>query len=342
MNASGDSAFSEAASITTAMAPAPPATPTGPTATAVDATRVNVSWTDASTNETGFVLERSTSPAFSGATVRTFGVGTTSAEDTGLTASTTYYYRVKATGTTGDSPWSSTAMVTTPPPPPPPPSGSTYAAAVLADAPRSYWRLGETTGTTAADQRNASPGTYRNGAMLGQPGLLVGDADPAVRLDGIDDDVTVPHAVGLNAGAAFSVEAWFQPASIPAAGGWASLVTKRESYSLQFNGPRLEFTIVQNGARRRLQAPAGAVVAGTTYHVVGTYDGATQRLYLNGSQVASVALRNGVTATAEPLRIGSWDGANEFFAGIVDEVAIYPVALSGSQVAGHHTRGRTA
>src|SRR5262249_18708605 len=38
--------------------------------------------------------------------------------------------------------------------------GCTYANEVLADSPISYWRLGETSGTTAADQKGTSPGTY--------------------------------------------------------------------------------------------------------------------------------------------------------------------------------------
>ena len=68
-------------------------------------------------------------------------------------------------------------------------------------------------------------------------------------------------------------------------------MAKREQYALQFNGPLLEFTIMQIGTRGgRLQAPAGTVVAGQTYHVVGTFDGTTRRLYVNGAQVASGTL----------------------------------------------------
>ena len=45
-----------------------------------------------------------------------------------------------------------------PPPPPPPPPAAGYAATVTADSPRAYWRLGETTGTLAADDHGRRSG----------------------------------------------------------------------------------------------------------------------------------------------------------------------------------------
>src|SRR6185369_12380878 len=54
-----------------------------------------------------------------------------------------------------------------------------YAAAVLADAPRAYWRLGETAGTIALDAAGADPGTYTGGVTLRQPGALPADVDTA-------------------------------------------------------------------------------------------------------------------------------------------------------------------
>src|SRR5688500_14316091 len=67
-------------------------------------------------------------------------------------------------------------------------SGGDYAAQVTADGPRAYWRLGETSGTTAADETaSASPGTYAGGVVLGVPASLAGDPDTAVRFDGVDD-----------------------------------------------------------------------------------------------------------------------------------------------------------
>jgi hypothetical protein len=97
---------------------------------------------------------------------------------------------------------------------------------------------------------------------------------------------------------------------------------------------------MQNGTRRRAQAPVGAVVAGQTYHVAGTYDGTTMRLYLNGVQVATTALTGAVTQNTNTLTIGSWDGSSEFLRGSIDEVAVYGTALSAARIAAHNTAGR--
>jgi hypothetical protein len=177
---------------------------------------------------------------------------------------------------------------------------------------------------------------------LGQTSLLPADtANTAVRFDGTNDQVNVAAASSLNLTSAFSLEAWIKPNVIPAAGGWASVITKPEAYSIQFNGPRLEFTVIQSGTRRRLQAPSGAVVAGSAYHVVATFDGVTQRLYLNGSLVASAALSGAASVTTTALHLGSWDGGAEFFNGVLDDVAVYSKTLTAAQVANHNTKGRT-
>jgi len=222
----------------------------------------------------------------------------------------------------------------------PPPPTSRYGAAVVADNPAAYWRLGESGTSLAADAVSNNTGTYRNSATLGAPSLLRSDIqNTAVSFDGVNDAVTVPSSPGLSPTSATTVEAWVRPSAVPGAGSFASVVTKAESYALQFNGPRLEFTTMQNGTRRRVQAAAGAVVAGQTYHVVGTYDGAVQRLFVNGIQVASAAFTGPLSSTPNSLVMGSWDANSEFLAGVIDEVAVYPIALTASQVANHYTQG---
>jgi hypothetical protein len=212
---------------------------------------------------------------------------------------------------------------------------------VKADAPVGHWRLGEPSGTVAADSAGTNRGTYVNVPLLGLPSLL--GADPgnlATGFDGALDHVRIADSASLRLAPPFSLEAWIRPGALPAQSAFASILTKEGSYSLQLNGPRLEFTIMQSNVRKRLQAPVGAVVAGQAYHVVATYDGANRRLYLNGVQVATGALTGAATATANPLVVASWDGREEFFKGTVDEAAVYRVALSAARVAAHFNAGK--
>jgi len=218
-------------------------------------------------------------------------------------------------------------------------STTPYASSVLADSPVSYWRLNEASGTTANDQAGTNPGSYVNGPTLGAAGLLAAEStNKAVAFDGVNDQVRIGDAASLDMTTRVSLEAWIRPAALPATGAFASVVTKPEAYSIQFSGPRLEFTIMQSGTRRRLQAPAGAVATGQTYHVVGTYDGAQQRLYLNGVQVASAPLTGNITATTTSLGIGNWNNS-EFFSGTIDEVAAYNAVLAPGRAQAHYDAG---
>ena len=225
-------------------------------------------------------------------------------------------------------------------PPPPPPSG--YQAAVTADGPKGYWGLGETSGTSAADIAGSDTGTYRNGVTLGATSLTSDTADRAATFDGVNDSVSLPSTSGLSPSTTVTVEAWVRPAALPAAGSFASIVAKAESYALQFNGNRLEFTTMANGTRRRAQAPAGAVLAGQTYHVVGTFDGTTQRLFVNGSLVAAVSISGPMGVNTNRIGVGSWDTSSEYLRGTIDDVAVYSKVLTAAQVANHYNQGRAA
>ncbi len=293
-----------------------------------------MTWTDNSSNEGEFLIERDTSSSFSSPVIGSVWSNSTFFSAVNLAPNTTYYFRVRARNATDSSTYSNTATATTLPTAPPP---SGYSATVVADSPISYWRLGETSGTVASDERGVNPGGYFNGPLLGQTSLLAGDsANKAVTFDGTNDHVRIASSSPLSPAQKVSLEAWIKPTALPSTGAFASILTKAESYSLQFNGPRLEFTIMQNGTRKRLQAAAGAIVAGQTYHVVGTYDGTTQRLYINGSQVASTALSGSDLEQHQTASIGSWGGTEEFFKGTIDEVAVYGSTLSAARVSAHH------
>jgi subtilisin len=113
-NSGGDSEYSNDASATTAQQ-MPPAAPTNLTATIVSSSRIDVSWQDNSTDESGFEIERCTGAPCSGdfVPIATVGANVTTYANTGLTASTTYTYRVLAYNAGGESGYSNTYSATT-------------------------------------------------------------------------------------------------------------------------------------------------------------------------------------------------------------------------------------
>ena len=111
-NSAGTSAYTNTASAATQAASGVPAPPSGLVASSVSSSQINLVWVDASTNETGFKIEQSTSTV-PWAQIGTSGANVASYSITGLAASTTYSYRVRATNATGDSTYTNTASATT-------------------------------------------------------------------------------------------------------------------------------------------------------------------------------------------------------------------------------------
>jgi uncharacterized protein (TIGR02145 family) len=79
-----------------------PVTPSNLTGTVASSTQINLSWTDNSTNETGFKIERKTGSG-TYAVVGTTATDVTTFNNTGLTQSTAYTYRVYSYNSGGNS-----------------------------------------------------------------------------------------------------------------------------------------------------------------------------------------------------------------------------------------------
>jgi glucose/arabinose dehydrogenase len=220
-----------------------------------------------------------------------------------------------------------------------------YRAAVLGDGPIGYWRLGETSGTTAADETGTAPGTYVNAPALGVPGALTGNSNTAASFDGSSQYVDMTNSAPLNVSSAVSVEAWVKPTTMPGAGNSATIAMKASDppygYWLQLTDTdRAKFGLGIGGVNHPLSA-GGVVAPGSWYHIVGTYDGSVQRLYVNGALVASQPLSGTVDAVAGDFRIGT-TRASEFFNGAIDEVAVFNKALTPAQVQAHYEAGAQA
>lgn len=107
------SSYSNVASATTHAGVALPQAPSGAVASAAGPTQVIVSWQDNSVDEDGFQIERSLDNA-AFALIATTAPNTQKYVDSGLQASTTYFYRVRSFNSAGTS-WSNSSAGTTPP-----------------------------------------------------------------------------------------------------------------------------------------------------------------------------------------------------------------------------------
>ncbi len=90
-----------------------PAPPTRLLATPVSPSQINLSWSDNSSNEAGFKIERKTGVAGTYAQVATTAANATSYNNTGLSSSTQYFYRVRANNSAGDSGYSNETSAST-------------------------------------------------------------------------------------------------------------------------------------------------------------------------------------------------------------------------------------
>jgi len=101
-NGGGSSGWSNTDNAETLPPPLPPPTPAPLTASAMSGERIDLAWADVA-NENGYRLERSTDGS-SFSLVASPAADQTAYSDTGLSAATTYFYRVTAFNGGGDSP----------------------------------------------------------------------------------------------------------------------------------------------------------------------------------------------------------------------------------------------
>ena len=218
---------------------------------------------------------------------------------------------------------------------------------MLSDAPRAYWRLGEATGTTAADERGVAPGRYESGATLAVPGALAGSSNTAARFDGVDDRVSMGDPAGgqLDVGGDLTVEAWLRTT----VNGERAVVSKRGS-----TGPYWQLTVTDDSGAvgtiranlsdgttaRQVYGPAARVDDGAWHHVALVVDrdvGIT--IVVDGVSRSTAGTLAPDAGNAGPLLVGKSTGYG-YFQGDLDEVALYPAALSAARIQAHHTAGR--
>jgi hypothetical protein len=225
------------------------------------------------------------------------------------------------------------------------PAPNAYSAAVLADSPLAYFRLGEQAGVTARDEVAAGPaGTYLGGVALGMPGAIAGDTDTAIACDGNNSAVELGDVFDFAGTVPFSLELWLKPAAFD--GEFHDVLSKWQQPPIAIGYDLYYRDNVMGMAREISETSADLVqyfsfTAGEYIHVVTTYDGTKLRIYLDGVERAQAPASRSLPDTATPFMIGSGNGMPTAAPvnGLIDEVAIYGTVLSPERIDIHHRTG---
>jgi len=93
--------------------------------------------------------------------------------------------------------------------------------------------------------------------------------------------------------------------------------------------------VINVGGSKVVQSSMNLTV-GKWHHIVGTYDGATVRIYVDGVERDSLAVTGNIGSTTTPVRIGAGSGSpvsgEEPFDGTIDDVRIYDRGLSPDEI----------
>jgi hypothetical protein len=200
----------------------------------------------------------------------------------------------------------------------------------------SQWPLDEGAGTTTNDAAASATGTLENGATW-----TTGQSGAAVKLDGIDDHISIPWV--NTSGSAITLSAWVKNSSF-ASGVDQSFISKAVDSTedsgfwmlgLTSNGQnRLQFDLAADHTTTTLTASTGNLPLNTWYHVAATYDGVMMRLFLNGAQVGSVAKSGAMPRGRNAsIDIGRSPEGSGYLRGAIDDVRIYSSALTASEIA---------
>lgn len=179
--------------------PAPPLpAPSSLSAAAVSSSQINLSWSDRSSNETGFKVERRLGSSGTWAQIATRAANVATYSDTGRGAGTMYQYRVRAYNASGDSDYSGTASATTQPT-----AGTTHTLTIASANPSSGAGVSSYVGTGQyAQGTTPTSRSFAHGSVVGvnvwYSTLPSGQIFQKWQLDGVDYAYTTTTSIPLD------------------------------------------------------------------------------------------------------------------------------------------------
>ncbi len=230
-----------------------------------------------------------------------------------------------------------------------------YSAHVLGLHPSAYYRLAETSGTTAADASgNGVTGTYAtSGVTYGVPGPLTSQSDSAVSYLSPGRDFTTPAIAASDTSLPMGAsprteEVWFKSTALPTgcfgsaswdgmlAIGYGSNASSTSYFGIGVCATQVAVGQIDASGPTDVASSPVALNSGGWNLLDATYDGTTIDVYVDGQLAGSFAATL-ATVPGSGLAIGEGT-LNPFgaeytgFYGSIGEPAVYPTALTPAEI----------
>ncbi|MEJ7735800.1 MAG: LamG-like jellyroll fold domain-containing protein [Chitinophagaceae bacterium] len=304
-----NSAFTE----TVSLPEAAPIAPSGLQATTVSFDKINLQWTDNSSNETGFEIVRSTTAGGVFSTITTVGSNIqTFTDNTGIQAQTRYFYKVRAIGAYGESVYSSNYL-------------------------NASFKLNNDYTDFSGNGRTLS-------GSINPPSFSAADKQEgshSLLFDGVNDYRDIGGGTGnftRELHTARTVSLWMKSELNTGTRLIFELGGSDNGLALRLNGVNLEVGIASNNSRSTISALFNSLA---WKHVTVTYNANAVFLYVDGVQVASKTnlTFTQVNASSSSSRLATQNGTNAFnanptgfFKGYMDDLSYFTSALSPADV----------
>jgi hypothetical protein len=127
-----------------------------------------------------------------------------------------------------------------------------------------------------------------------------------------------------------TIATWVNPTSTA---GTTTIVGKEMVFKLQSRTTGVGLLLSLNGSSWACNFDSGTpLVIGSWSYVVGTFDGSTAKIYVNGALYNSCAASGSLGSNGNNFNIGGYGNTNEPFTGVIDDTAYWGTALTIDQI----------
>ncbi|OFZ12502.1 MAG: hypothetical protein A2Z20_03585 [Bdellovibrionales bacterium RBG_16_40_8] len=215
--------------------------------------------------------------------------------------------------------------------------------------PIAHWQFDDASGATALD----SSGNGNTGMLVNGPSWATASENNSLRFDGLNDMVSVEDGPLLSFTNTFTLSAWINLSAVDRS---QSIISKGKcninwvEYALEVgsdNKPRVFFS--EKSADNQIVVASTALGPNTWYHIVGTYDGSAERIFVDGTLSGSLYTNHAMFDSTANLTIGaretdgsticSGDNTVKELSGSIDDVRIYNRALTAEEIKSLYNAG---